>query len=415
MMMQENKFDAIQVGDEAEIFHTITTQDIDAFIDLTGDNNPLHTDIEFASKTNFRKPVVHGMLTASFISTIIGTKLPGPGALWYEQKLRFLNPARVGNKICVFVKVLHKSNAQKTLVLQTNVFDENKRILIEGEAKVRNLDKENVLVDNKENKEERKESLGKDNLIDDSKIKGAIIVSGASKGIGAVIAKNLAITGYPVIINYLNSVDSAESLVKDINDFGGRAIAIKADVSKMSEVKDMIAQTISTYKNIIGIVNNASAPIDAKDFINYEWNDIQKQINVQLKGSFNITKTVLPLFLNQKYGVIVNIASTVADHIPPAKWLPYNMVKSALITSTKTLANEYGPNGIRANCVSPGMTNTDLIADIPDKIKMISKMQTPLRRLTQPEDVAKTVAFLFSPESSFITGQNIRVSGGSIM
>ena len=91
------------------------------------------------------------------------------------------------------------------------------------------------------------------------------------------------------------------------------------------------------------------------------------------------------------------------------------MVKSALITSTKTLANEYGPNGIRANCVSPGMTNTDLIADIPDKIKMISKMQTPLRRLTQPEDVAKTVAFLFSPESSFITGQNIRVSGGSIM
>ena len=100
-----DKFEAIQIGDEAEIFHTISEKDVDSFVALTGDNNPLHVDEDFASKTTFKKRVVHGMLTASFISTMIGAKLPGTGSLLYEQQIRFLSPVRIGGIIRVWAKV----------------------------------------------------------------------------------------------------------------------------------------------------------------------------------------------------------------------------------------------------------------------------------------------------------------------
>ena len=394
----DNKFKAIQVGDEAEIFHVITAKDVDAFIDLTGDNNPLHVDESYASKTPFKKPVVHGMLTASFISTIIGTRLPGPGSLWYEQQMRFVAPVRIGTKIRVWVKVRHKSEAQRIVVLETVVFDEHERRIIEGEAKVKILQQEKI-----------------EGFSMSEKRTGAIIVSGASRGIGASIVKILAAEGYPVIVNYFHSASQAKMVVEEITQNGGRAIACRADVSDDQEVKKMVDLALSTFQNIYGIVNNASGPIEIKDFSELAWDDIQRHIDIQLKGSFNVTRYVLPCFLDQGGGTIVNIASIVADHIPPAKWLPYSMAKSALVTFTKSLANEYGPKKIRVNCVSPGMTHTELIADIPEKIKMVTKMQTPLRRLATPADIAGTVSFLLSDKASFITGQNIRVCGGAVM
>ena len=138
--MLEDRFDTIHVDDEAEILHVITTKDVDTFVELTGDNNPLHVDDDFASKTTFKKRIVHGMLTASFISTIIGTKIPGPGSLWYEQQIRFLAPVRIGSRIRVWAKVLHKSISQRIIVLETVIFDEQERRVIEGEAKVKVLD-----------------------------------------------------------------------------------------------------------------------------------------------------------------------------------------------------------------------------------------------------------------------------------
>lgn len=419
--MNNKIFNSIEIGDEAEILHKITSKDVDMFVKLTGDNNPLHLDKSFANKTSFKKPVVHGMLTASFISTIIGTKLPGPGALWYEQHLRFLSPVRIGTKIRVWAKVIHKSLAQKIIVLETIVFDENGKSLVEGEAKIRIIDhevsnmKNDELNTEKENRLMRKKGNVKDVSLHNKIDKGTIIVSGASRGIGAAIARDLSRKGYSVVINYLHSQNDAKALVKEIKNNGGEAITFKADISNSNEVKKMVDKTLDSFDNIYGIVNNASGPILMKDFVDFEWIDIQKQIDIQLKGSFNLTKFVLPYFIEQEFGIIVNIGSIVADNIPPAKWLPYNIVKTALIASTKTLANEYGPKGIRANCVSPGMTETDLIGDIPEKAKLIAKVQTPLRRLATPGDIAKTVSFLFSTDSSFITGQNIRVCGGSIM
>lgn len=139
----EDRFDKINVGDEAEILRTITSNDVDAFVKLTGDNNPLHVDNAYASKTMLQGKIVHGMLTASFISTLIGTKLPGKGALWYEQRTRFLKPVYIGEKIRVWGKVKKKSLAIRALVLEVVVFGDDNRRVVECDAKVISIKTEN--------------------------------------------------------------------------------------------------------------------------------------------------------------------------------------------------------------------------------------------------------------------------------
>lgn len=137
--MGQDNFDKIQIGDEAEIVHKITRQDLDTFVNLTGDDNAVHVDENFASRTILKRTIVHGMLSASFISTLIGTKLPGKGALWFEQHTRFIEPVHVGETIRVWAKVKQKSNAMRVLVLDVIVYnDENKKVIV-SESKVKSV------------------------------------------------------------------------------------------------------------------------------------------------------------------------------------------------------------------------------------------------------------------------------------
>ena len=396
--MNDDKFEVINIGDEAEIVHKVSAKDLETFASLTGDDNPLHMDDSYAASTSFKKRVVHGMLTASFISTIIGTKLPGKGALWYEQQLRFLAPARIGEKIKIWAKVKHKSLSQRILTIETLVFGDGGRQLIEGEGKVKVLKPENKESQNLEAKE-----------------KGAVIITGASRGIGAAIAKELALTDYSVVVNYAKSTSQAEDVVRDIKAQKGKAAAFQANVVDADSVRSMVEFAIEEFGYIAGVVNNASSPIETLDFAQLSWDNIQKHLDVQIKGAFNLCQAVLPHFLDAEGGIVVNIASTVADNVPPIKWMPYTIAKTALVSFSRSLAVEYGPKGIRINCVSPGMTQTDLIADVPEKAKMVAKMQTPLRRLATPEDIAGVVSFLFSAKAKHITGENIRVCGGAVM
>ncbi|MGE0267276.1 MAG: SDR family oxidoreductase [Candidatus Omnitrophota bacterium] len=412
-MKPKNKFDQIQIGDKASVTHTITAKDIADFVALTGDDNPLHVDTKYAAQTSFKRPVVHGMLTASFISTLIGTKLPGEGALWYEQSLKFLAPVRPGDTITVNGQVRHKSLTQRVIVMSIHVVLKNGKNVIEGEVKVKILDDageipavSSVLAVPKSAARTTARKIKKT---------GAVIITGGGKGIGAAIAQTLALDGFPVIVNYHTSSQSAARLVKTIQASGGEALAVKADVTDRDEVADMIKTALSEFKTFTGLVNCASAGIDDRLFTDLKWDDFQDHLNTQLKGAFNVTQEIIPYLLGQKSGIVVNIASTVTDHIPPARWIPYTVAKSGLIALTKSLASEYGKDNVRFNCVSPGMTMTDLIADVPEKSKILTKMNTPLRRLAEPVDIANTVSYLFSDKANFITGQNIRVCGGSVM
>ena len=399
--MNADRFETIREDEEAELLHTITPHDLETFVQLTGDDNPIHVDETFAATTTFRKPIVHGMLTASFISTMIGTKLPGLGSVWYEQSLRFLSPVRVGEKIRVWAKVRHKSPAQRILTLETHVFGEDGRKVIEGEAKVKML------------KPEIPEKSK--NPVSPAEERGAVVISGAGRGIGAAIARELAAAGHGVVVNYRQSAAEAQAVVDEIIAAGGRAVAVQVDVSRRREVDRMADLAVREFGYLDGLVNNASPGIDHKAFAEIQWTDIQAQIDVQIQGAFNLCQAVLPALLERGGGSIVNIGSILADDVPPEKVLPYVLTKAALASFSRSLAVETGPKGVRVNLVSPGMTSTDLIADLPEKAKMVQKARTPLRRLATPEDIAGVVAFLFSEKARHITGENLRVCGGSVM
>jgi 3-oxoacyl-[acyl-carrier protein] reductase len=177
----------------------------------------------------------------------------------------------------------------------------------------------------------------------------------------------------------------------------------------------MVAFVIKQFGSIFGVVHNAAPLIVHSDFMGLEWKQIQSDIDVHVKGAFNLCHEVLPYLTEQKNGCIVNVTSIYADNVPPPKLFSYVMAKSALAAFSRSLAVEYGPMNIRINCVAPGMTETDLIADVPEKTKLLNKMQTPLRRLAAPEDIAGAIIFLFSDKARHITGETIRVCGGMVM
>ena len=150
-------------------------------------------------------------------------------------------------------------------------------------------------------------------------------------------------------------------------------------------------------------------------FDNLDWASMQEQIEVNLKGAFNCTQAVLPGMKEVKSGDLIFIGTVYTDGVPPPQQARYIVAKSALSSLARCLAVEYGPSNIRVNVVAPGMTETGMIADLPDKVKLLTKMQTPLRHLAEPEDIADTVVFLLSNAARHITGQTIRVCGGSVM
>tara|TARA_B100001123_G_C15194173_1_gene980660 strand:- start:484 stop:1245 length:762 start_codon:yes stop_codon:yes gene_type:complete len=250
----------------------------------------------------------------------------------------------------------------------------------------------------------------------DKKIKKKVaIITGASKGIGAEIARKLSRDGFVVVINYYKNKDKADSVLKEIKSNGGEGITYQADVTNEKQVKEMIEKTKNLFGNVEVLVNNASGGIINKAFKDLSWKDIENHINVLVKGAFNTSKFVIPIMEDLGGGKIINITSIYADSTPPIKTYDYVIAKSALSSLTKSLAAEYGVKGIKVNNVSPGMTETSLIGNIPEKTKLVTQMQTPLRRLATVEDVANVVSALAGRAGDYITGETIRVCGGQKM
>lgn len=396
--MSHKNFEEIPLGHFAELKHIITEDDVRKFVDLTGDDNPLHVNKAFSKKTIYQDTVAHGMLGASFLSTLIGKYIPGDGALWVSQNFNFLLPVRIGDELTLFAKVIEKHDSQHILVLETKITNQHKQIVTDGIGKVK-------LLKMVENEEENIPPI-------DKKV---VIITGASRGIGASTAQYLANQGYSVVINYSKDKHGAESVFSTICSNGGSAMTYQADVRDSSAVNNMVTEVIKRFGTVTSLVCGATSKIIATDFDALTWEDLMIHFDVQLRGTFNCVKSVLKEFLQKKIGSVVILGSIAADATPPLKWTGYSSAKAALQTFSKSLALEYGPVGIRFNVVSPGMTETGLISDIPEKARLMTKMQTPLKRLAKPKDIAHAIAFLLSPEASHITGETLRVYGGQLM
>jgi 3-oxoacyl-[acyl-carrier protein] reductase len=337
------------------------------------------------------------MLSASFISTMIGMLLPGNGALWTGQTLEFLQPAFVGDILRVVARVKHKSPATRALVLEIVITNQCGQRLIVGQSTVKVLELKS---------EEKPLETG---------LTKTVLVTGGSRGIGAATVLRLASEGHALVVNYVRSADEAEKVVAEVMQGGKRAISIQANIAREDEVEALFVAAEKAFGPVQAVVHCAALGSVLRHFDDLDWHAVQQQLDVQLKGAFNCAKAALPRMVEDKSGSLVFIGSIAADGVPPSQQTDYVVAKSGLAALARCLAVEYGPKGVRVNVVAPGMTRTDMIAHLPEKAKLLTQMQTPLRRLAEPSDIADVVAFLLSPGARHITGETIRVCGGGVM
>ena len=361
-------------------------------------------DSEFAARTQFSQRVVHGFLHASLLSTLVGMKMPGHGALYLSQELNFVNAVFIGDtvKVCGTIERIFK--ASRIIEMKTEVFRQNGIPVIRGKAKVR----VNRLPEN-DNETRRKGVITVSKLLDGK----VALVTGASRGIGKAVAETLAANGAFVWVNFNKSGQAAENTISGIRGLGGEGETIKADVTRQEDI-DAMFKKISLRGNLDILVNNAGPFIKSSSIEDVRWDDMMDAYEKIVGSVFMVTHKALP-GLKETKGKIVNIISSAALGRTAYNWLPYVTAKSALIGLSKNIAQEIGPSGVRVNMVSPSMVDTDLVSGIPERYRQLTVSQTPLRRLATVDDVAGAVLFLASDLSNFVTGDNILVTGGQIM
>ncbi|WP_242143346.1 MULTISPECIES: SDR family NAD(P)-dependent oxidoreductase [unclassified Bacillus cereus group] len=240
------------------------------------------------------------------------------------------------------------------------------------------------------------------------------IITGASRGIGAATAKLFAQYGAKVVVNYMNHTEAAKEVIESIHEKGGEAIAIQADVRNQEQMNSLVDQTISHFKKVDILVSNAAIGFTIKPFSDMEWDEFRPKIEEEVKAAFISTKSVLPIMKKQKYGKLVYISSGLSNQPMPG-FIAHGTAKGALNSFVKYLSQELGPYHITANTISPGMVETAATKYTPVEEKEKVAMFTPLGRIANPEDIARTALFLASDQSAFITGTYLPVSGGMEM
>lgn len=236
------------------------------------------------------------------------------------------------------------------------------------------------------------------------------LVTGAGRGIGKAIAKELAANGAFVIVNYNGSKEAADATVEEIKAAGGDAVSYRCNVKDFNACKDMVDALIKEYAHIDILVNNAGITRDDL-LMRMKEEDFDAVIDTNLKGAFNTIRHLSRYLLKQRAGKIINISS-VSGILGNAGQANYSASKAGIIGLTKAVARELAGRGINVNAVAPGFVQTEMTDVLSDKVKEELVKQIPLGRVGQTEDIAKAVAFLASPASDYITGQVLSVDGG---
>jgi 3-oxoacyl-[acyl-carrier protein] reductase len=236
-----------------------------------------------------------------------------------------------------------------------------------------------------------------------------VLVTGASGGIGKAVAKRLASDGFSLLLHYNSNEERAQKVLEEIETQGGQGQLIQFNVSNSAQVEESLDAFFQNLEGeFYGLVNNAGIHIDTMAGLMSD-EDFDKVIQTNLYGAFYVLRYGLKKLMRNRKGSIVNMAS-LAGQVGNAGQLNYAASKAGLIAMTKTLSVELAKRNIRVNAVSPGLIETDMVNDIPGLENMVK--QIPLQRMGQPEEVAGAVSFLFSKDSTYITGQTISVNGG---
>ncbi len=240
-----------------------------------------------------------------------------------------------------------------------------------------------------------------------------VFVTGASRGIGKEIALKYAENGYNVIINYVSEKTNVEELKKEFEEKGVKALIMQADVTDATKIEEVVKKGVEEFGKIDVLVNNAGITRDNL-LMRMSEEEFDKVIEINLKGTYIVTKAVTKYMMKKRTGSIINLSSVVGV-VGNAGQCNYSASKAGIIGFTKSVAKELASRNIRANAIAPGFIETDMTAVLSDSVKENIHNQIPLKRMGTAKEVANLAYFLGSEESSYITGQVINIDGGMVM
>ncbi len=383
-------------GQTARASLVIDERVISAFAEFSGDRNPLHVDREAAESYGYARQVAHGVITLALVSRLIGMEIPGPGALWRGQEIEWLAPVFLGDRLEVRLTVRRASRAGRTLVLLTEAFNQDGRMVMKGEARVSVVEKIS----------DRREVTPRENRV--------ALVTGSSRGIGAAVALRLARSGMAVVINGRTMTDDLERVSQEISVAGGRVIAEPCDIADPRAVAALVDRATRVFGALDIVVHGASTPISTVPVQEVAFEDVKTLFDVYVGGALALLAAAVPGMRERKFGRFVVLGTSSLLGTPPAGNAAYVAAKSALWGLVRASAVDLGPHGITVNMVSPGLTVTQLVEHVPARVKELEARRSPMRRLATPADTASVVAFLTSDEASYVNGQNLPLVGGPV-
>ncbi len=387
-------FSAITKGQSEQFPFTLTLTAITAWTSLLR----LHT--RCAEPTPDTREFSPELGAALLSSTLAGMRLPGRLATFLDFSFHFPVPLTIAAAYTLQGTVDFISASHQIIVENIVICDKNTTSLsMNGKITVKM-------------NEPSLPGPTMNDLTTDPGLKGkTVLITGASRGIGATTAKLFACYGANVIVNYLRNQAEADAVVRDITAHGGRAMAIKADVSRREDVKALVDQARVASGGIDILVNNAVGDFIPVPFQALTWERLQQDIDIIVKGAFNCCQETIPAMIQKKAGRIINVI-TLAVETPPPNQAKYVIAKSALIGLTRSLAVELAPHHILVNMVLPGMVETDLTKTIAPAVRDKIRDRIPLGRHPTTIDVAKAIVTLASELTPYTTGQKILVTGG---
>lgn len=340
------------------------------------------------------------LAAVGMLSTLVGMYMPGRTATFQEFELRFNRTLPKGTSRLT-ANVAFRSAATNTIV-QEVTFDDGTSAIAQGKVSVH--------VAQAPFKAPSMETLAHTGI--GFGLEGQVVlITGASRGIGATTAKLFALHGALVVIDHRSSAAEADAVVNEIIAYGGKAMAVRADVTDAEAVLHMVRAVEKEFGQVDVLVNNAANNFRPIPFLDTRWDQVQADIDTILKGAFNMAQAVIPGFLEKGGGRIVNV-STIAVEAPPAQQTKYVLAKSALSGLTRSLAVEFADRNIRVNMVVPSFVETDLTSGQSRVEVSRMKASSPMKRLASAQDVAEAIVHLASPRSAYTTGQKLMVTGG---